>query len=262
MISSGTSDGCAGPAPVPWDRIARQTAHRPWAPPGRPWIITQTWRNLLFAHWPVSPDHLRPLIPPALHLETFDGAAWVGVVPFHLSRIAPRGTPDQLGLGFPELNVRTYVTIEDKPGVWFFSLDAARLSAVVGARVAYHLPYYWASMRIEDAGWVAFTSQRRLDRGRAAEFEGRYWPTAAVFEAAPGSLEDWLTARYCLYAADRHGKLYRAEINHLPWPLQPAEADLTNNTMAAAHDIDLAGAPLLHFARCLDMVTWWSERLD
>jgi uncharacterized protein YqjF (DUF2071 family) len=243
-------------------RIARQTAHRPWPPPARPWLIAQTWRNLLFAHWPVSRLQLQPLIPTGLQLETYAGEAWVGVVPFHLSRIAPRGVPDRLGLGFPELNVRTYVTAENKPGIWFFSLDAARLSAVIGARLAYHLPYYWASMRIEVAGWIEFTSRRRVSPPGTAAFAARYWPRDPVFESAPGSLEDWLTARYCLYAADRNGRLFRAEINHLPWPLQPAEMDLTVNSMATAHGISLAGPPLLHFARCLDIVTWLPERLD
>lgn len=258
MNARATSGRCAETPPL--NAIARQTAHRPCLPPDRPWVIAQTWRDLLFAHWPVAPAALRPLIPFGLQLETFAGAAWVGVVPFHLSRIAPRGTPGRLGLGFPELNVRTYVTIDDKPGVWFFSLDAARPSAVVGARAAYHLPYYWARMHIEVAGWIAYSSRRPFSRGGAA-FAGRYWPTGSVFESVPGSLDDWLTARYCLYAADRKGRLYRAEINHDPWPLQPAEADITCNTMTKPFGIELTGAPLLHFARCLDMVTWLPERL-
>jgi uncharacterized protein YqjF (DUF2071 family) len=243
------------------DQIARQTAHRPWPPPRRPWVIAQTWRELLFAHWPIAPAALRPLIPAGLELQTYEGDAWVGVVPFHLSRLAPRGAPDRLAFAFPELNVRTYVTREEKPGVWFFSLDAARLLAVVGARVGFRLPYFWASMRIQDAGWIGFTSQRHFAPAGTAAFAGRYWPTGPAFESEPGSLEEWLTARYCLYAADRHGHLYRAEINHLPWPLQPAECDITVNTIAAAAGIQLSGSPLLHFSRCLDMVTWLPERL-
>jgi uncharacterized protein YqjF (DUF2071 family) len=258
MNARDTSGRC-GATPA-LEAITRQTAHRSWPPPDRPWVITQTWRNLLFAHWPVAPAALRPLIPAGLQLETFAGDAWVGVVPFHLSRIAPRGSPERLGVGFPELNVRTYVTFGEIPGIWFFSLDAARLSAVVGARAAYHLPYYWAVMQIETAGWIDYTSRRLFSPGGAA-FAGRYWPTGPVFESAPGSLEEWLTARYCLYAADRQGRLYRAEINHGPWPLQPAEADITMNTTAAPLGLVLTGAPLLHFARCLDMVTWLPERI-
>src|SRR3954452_365601 len=141
----------------PWNRIARQTAHRPWPPPDGPRVIAQTWQDLLFAHWPVSPEALRPHIPPRLHLDTFDGAAWIGIVPFDLSHLAPRGAAGRFGLAFPELNVRTYVTIEDKPGIWFFSLDAASILAVLGARAAYHLPYFCSVMHIgKDAGWVTY----------------------------------------------------------------------------------------------------------
>ena len=236
--------------------------HRPWPPPERPWLIMQTWRELLFAHWPVAPAALRPLIPRQLELEAYAGDAWVGVVPFDVSRIAPRGAPDRLGLAFPELNVRTYVTAEDKPGIWFFSLDAASLLAVVGARATFHLPYYWAAMQMrEEDGQIAYRSQRRRRGAAAARFTGRYRPTGPVFESAPQSLERWLTARYCLYAADHAGRIFRGEINHDPWPLQPAEAEIAINTMGKAHGIALAGSPLLHFARRLDMVAWWPERV-
>ena len=245
-----------------WDAIARQTAHRPWPPPARPWIIAQTWRDLLFAHWPVAPGVLRPLVPAGLAIDTYEGSAWVGVVPFHLRRIAPRGAPEWLALAFPELNLRTYVTAGGKPGVWFFSLDAASLLAVIGARATFHLPYYWARMRIGDEEeWIAFASRRRHPGGSRARFIARYRPTGPVFQAAPGSLEDWLTARYCLYAANRAGRLYRGEINHAPWPLQDAALEVRVNTLAAAHGIALTGAPLLHFARQLDMVTWGPERI-
>lgn len=245
-----------------WNRIARQRAHRPWPPPERPWLIKQTWRQLLFAHWPVAPGLLRPLIPAGLQLETFAGEAWVGVVPFHLSRIAPRGAPDRLSLAFPELNVRTYVTLEDKPGIWFFSLDAASLPAVVGARATFHLPYYWAAMRMHEAdGQIVYRSRRRRHGTEAARFLGRYQPSGPIFESAPQSLERWLTARYCLYAADHAGHVFRGEINHDPWPLQPADAEISVNTTAAPLGIALAGSPLLHFAHRLDMVAWWPERV-
>lgn len=238
------------------------TAHRPWPPPDRPWIIAQTWRDLLFAHWPVPPGVVRPKIPAGLQIDTFAGDAWVGIVPFHLSHITPRGIPRGWGMGFPELNLRTYVTAEGKPGVWFFSLDAASLLAVIGARSTFFLPYFWARMRMhDDAGWIAYASRRRHPGTPRAEFVGRYRPIGPVHHAAPGSLEDWLTARYCLYAAAPTGRLLRAEINHVPWPLQPAEADVSFSTLASAHGIQTAGAPLLHFARRLDMVTWAPEVL-
>jgi uncharacterized protein YqjF (DUF2071 family) len=224
--------------------------------------MTQTWTDLLFAHWRVPDAALRPLLPAGLTLDTFAGEAWVGVIPFAIPRLAPRGVPQRLGLSFPELNVRTYVTAEGKPGVWFFSLDAASVWAVIMARATYHLPYFWARMRQrEHEGWIEYRSRRRHPGAPAAVFAGRYRPTGPVFHSVPGSLEDWLTARYCLYAADRAGRLFRGEINHPPWPLQPAEAEITTNSMAAAHGIALAGEPLLHFARRVDMVAWWPERV-
>jgi uncharacterized protein YqjF (DUF2071 family) len=224
--------------------------------------MTQTWQGLLFAHWPVSPSVLRPLVPAGLELDCFAGEAWVGVIPFRISHLAPRWAPRRLGLAFPELNARTYVTAEGKPGVWFFSLDAGSILAVIGARVAYHLPYYWARMQmVNGAGAIAYASQRRHPGSPPAAFEGRYWPTGPVYESAPGSLEHWLTARFCLYTADRAGRLFRGEINHHPWPLQSAGADIGTNTMAAAHSIELAGQPLLHFARRIDMVAWSLERV-
>jgi uncharacterized protein len=243
-----------------WDHIARDVAHRPWPPPHRPWTVAQSWQNLLFAHWTVSPLALRPLLPPGLELDTFAGDAWIGVVPFRISHIAPRGTPRALGLAFPELNVRTYATAEGKPGVWFFSLDAASLLAVITARLAFHLPYFWASMSMHnDTDWIAYTSQRRHPGAPAADFVGRYRPVGPVFQGAPGSLEDWLTARYCLYAANRSGALFRTEIHHPPWPLQFAEAEIATNTMVKG--ITLSGPPLFHFARSLDVVTWLPQRV-
>jgi uncharacterized protein YqjF (DUF2071 family) len=244
----------------PWDGIARDVAHRPWPPPERPWIVAQSWRDLLFAHWPVSPALLRPFLPPVLELDTFAGDAWIGVVPFRISHIAPRGMSQVLGLAFPELNVRTYVTASGKPGVWFFSLDAASLLAVTAARLAFHLPYFWARMSMgDDDGWIAYTSRRRHPGAPRAEFIGRYRPAGAVFQSAPGSLEDWLTARYCLYAANRSGAIFRTEIHHAPWPLQVAAAEMTVNTMVQG--ITLPGSPLLHFARSLDVVTWLPYRV-
>jgi hypothetical protein len=224
--------------------------------------MTQTWRDLLFAHWPVPAELLRSLVPQPLALDTFAGQAWVGVVPFDLAHLAPRGAPHRLSLAFPELNVRTYVTIEDKPGIWFFSLDAASTTAVILARATYHLPYFRATMHIDREGdGIAYASRRRHPGASPAAFTGRYAPTGPVAPAELGSLEDWLTARYCLYAMTRLGHLYRGEINHPPWPLQPAAAEIPRNTMASAHGIPLVGTPLLHFSRQLNMVAWWPERV-
>ena len=240
-------------------------AHRPWPPPTRPWVLAMQWHDLLFLHWPVPPAVLRPAIPPALTLETFEGTAWLGVTPFRMAGTRLRLLPPLPWCSaFPELNVRTYVTAGGKPGVWFFSLDAGNPLAVHGARTFFHLPYYAAAMVAEREGdGVRYTSTRTDRRAPGATFAGRYHPSGAVSHAAVGSLEYWLTERYCLYAADRRGRLWRGDIHHAPWPLQPAEADIMCNTMANPLRLVLpSDAPLRHFARRLDVVAWTLEVVD
>ncbi len=237
------------------EKLLESVSHRPWPLPSGSWVMAQTWHDLLFAHWPLAPHVLRPLVPAKLSLDTFDGSCWVGVVPFHMSRIHARGLPPLPGLSrFPELNVRTYVTLDGKPGVYFFSLDAANLPAVWAARTFYRLPYFHARMSAEIGGeWVAYESRR--DQA-SAEFRGRYRPIRPVQPRDKGSLEHWLTERYCLYTGDARG-VYRAEIHHRQWPLQDAEAEIEMNSVAAAAGIRLPqDAPLLHFARKLDVRIW------
>ncbi len=241
--------------------ILAATTHRPWPLPAGPWVMAQTWNDLLFAHWPIPPATLAPLIPPPLALHTYAGQAWVAVVPFHMSGVRPRGVPGVPWLSaFPELNVRTYVTAPDgsKPGVFFFSLEAGNPVAVSIARRSFHLPYFRARMRVDDrSDDIGYTSTRTHTGAPPAEFVGRYGPTGGVYAGEPGSLEHWLTERYCLYTVTGGGRLYRGDIHHLPWPLQPALADITTNSMAAAAGIHLPDTPpLLHFARRLDVVVW------
>jgi uncharacterized protein len=221
--------------------------------------MAQTWHDLLFAHWPVEFAVLRRLVPQALTLDTFEGKCWIAVTPFHMSGIHVRGLPPIPGISrFPELNVRTYVTLDAKPGVYFFSLDATSALAVWGARTFYHLPYFVSEMLVETREqWVRYLCQRK---GSNAEFHGRYRPTGAVQFRQEGTLESWLTERYCLYSVAR-GHVYRAEIHHAPWPLQDAEAEIEINTMAASAGIALAGRPWhLHFARKLEVLVWAPQR--
>lgn len=230
----------------------------------QPWIMRMRWLDLLFAHWPVPVDALRPLVPAGLEIDTFDGQAWIGVVPFRMEDVAPRFLPAIPGPGaFPELNVRTYVRRWGRGGVWFLSLDARSRLAVEGARVAFHLPYYTARMSSEtNAGWVEYRSERTDSRGAPAEFRARYRPTGTVRTAPPGSLDAFLTDRMRLYAQDPHGGLHSTAIRHAPWPLQPAEAEIVTNTMADAAGVALPEvSPLLSFAKRLDVVGWWPRRV-
>lgn len=245
--------------------LTHDTAHRPWPLPAAPWVMTMSWLDLLFAHWSFDPQALRALVPEALELDTFEGRAWVGVVPFRMENVGPRWLgwlPGRLPgpRSFPELNVRTYVRHEDRPGVWFLSLDAASALAVRGARAFFHLPYFDAEMKVgERDGWVDYDSRRTDRRLGPGVFRGRYRPVGAAITVPTGGLEHWLTERYCLYAADREGRVRRGEIHHRRWPLFAAEAEIETNTVGGAHGLRFAGEPLLHFARRLDVVGWWLE---
>jgi uncharacterized protein YqjF (DUF2071 family) len=227
--------------------------------------MAQTWRSLLFAHWPVAPRVLRPLLPAGLTLESFASQAWVGITPFVLTGLRLRATPALPGVSrFLEINVRTYVTAGGKPGVFFFSLDAGSALAVTAARALYSLPYFRARMTVRAAarGGVTYTSRRTHRGAPPAEFAAEYRPTGEIAMARAGSLEHWLTERYCLYAVDGGGGLHRAEIHHPPWPLQPAEAEIRRNTMTDGAGFALPDvAPLLHFARKLDVQVWPPERV-
>jgi uncharacterized protein len=243
-----------------------ETSHRPWPLPGGPWIMRQKWHDLLFAHWRVEADGLQRLLPSRLALDLYDGAAWVGVVPFCMSGVRFRWLPPlPWAHRFPELNVRTYVRggQQERPGVYFFSLDAASLPAVCGARLAFHLPYFWARMWVHHApeNRILYESYRiqRIHPGecKAAEFKATYYPTGGEFTPQPGMLEHFLTERYCLYSTNRKGDVLSCDIHHPPWRLRAAEAEIHLNSMARAAGIDLpSDPPLLYCAAPQDVVVW------
>jgi uncharacterized protein len=231
----------------------------------RPWVMRMRWRGLLFAHWVLDVAALRPLVPSSLEIDTFEGRAYVGIVPFGMEDVAPRGLPAVPYLSaFPEVNVRTYVRLGEKGGVWFFSLDASRRLAVEGARLGFHLPYFHARMSMDRQGdEVVYRSSRRDRRGRAAELDVRYRPTGPVRPASPGSLDRWLTDRLRLFAVDRRGRVSTTSIAHASWPLQPAEAEFRVETVSAAQGIELSGPPVhLAFADRLEVRAWWPRRVD
>ncbi len=238
----------------------RCTEHRAPLPPPTPWALHMSWHDLLFIHWPVPVESLRRLVPGPLDIDTFAGRAWIAVVPFRMTNVRPRGLPTLPWLSrFAELNVRTYVRPggpdhgTGQGGVYFFSLDAANPVAVTAARRFFHLPYFRARMsNRHDDGWVRYRSDRTHRGAAPATFEGRYRPIGEPYLAAPGSLDAFLTERYCLYTLDRHGRLMQGNIHHDPWPLQPAEAHIATNTMLEPLGLEVpATAPLLHFAKRL-----------
>jgi uncharacterized protein len=242
--------------------ILQITAHRPWPMPSSPWVMTQTWNDLLFAHWPVEAATLRDKIPAGFELDEFEGHAWLGIVPFYMTNVSPRGLPNLPWISeFAELNVRTYVRVGGDAGVYFFSLDAANPLAVGVARTMFHLPYFSAEMNVDERdGWIAYESRRSSDP--SADFVARYRPIGDAQPPVKATLEYFLTERYCLFTVDSSWHAYRVDIHHPPWPLQPAEAQIAVNTMADAVGIRLpARAPLLHFSKRQDMVGWTLKKV-
>jgi uncharacterized protein YqjF (DUF2071 family) len=242
-----TSNECqVGPA-----KLSSGMSDRTWPLPRTPWILRMTWSELLFAHWSFEPDIVARHLPDGLFLDLRDGRAWAGVVPFLMSNVAPRCCPSMPCLSqFLELNVRTYVVIDGKPGVWFFSLDAANKIAVSIARKTFSLRYMDAKMSLnrEDASRINYRSTRTHRNEPAAGFSGTYRSEGDSFQAREGTLEHWLTARYCLYSANRKGDIYRGEIDHPPWTLRKTDCDIAENTMGESHGFDFDGSPHLLYA--------------
>jgi uncharacterized protein YqjF (DUF2071 family) len=230
--------------------------HRPFPLPHGPWVMGQSWVDLLFAHWRLPEAALRAVVPDAVPIDSYDGSAWIGITPFEIIGAHPRALPPLPWLSrFPELNVRTYTTIGRRPGIWFFSLDAARAAAALAARLAYRLPYRHARMAITRSEHrIQYRSQAV---GARAVLRASYEPAGPVSHPADGTLEHFLTERYCLYTVDGRGRVRRADIHHAPWPLQPARAEFAENTMTEALGLRLPdGEPLLHYAARQDVLIW------
>lgn len=217
-----------------------------------------TWDKLAFLHWRVDAEKITSLIPAALELDTFDGEAWLAVVPFIMDDVGARGLPGFPTTGrFLELNVRTYVKCDGRPGVCFFSLDAESWLAVRGARAGFHLPYFDADMRMSVTDDVAYCSRRIHHDAPAAKFRAIYEPTGVSFRARFGSLEHFLAERYCLYAWDKRERIYRGEIHHGPWPLQSAKVAVRENTMGEQIGIELNPIPdHVLYAERIEVVAW------
>jgi uncharacterized protein len=249
------------------------------ARPSGPSLMRQNWGKLLFMHWAIEPAGLRPLIPAELSIDTFDGHAWIGVVPFTMWGIRASFLPPIPGTSaFHELNVRTYVHYQGVPGVWFFSLDAAHRLAVWGARAFYHLPYFNATMRLQQTEKTIDYSSERTDALTYQQFfesekdvfpgrlGGNDFPQAtlkakwrigeALPKATQDSIEFFLTERYCLYSV-RRGRLYRSRIFHDPWRLRAAKIESFQSTMIESLGIATPPEdPLLHYAEAIEVDIW------
>lgn len=266
-LGSARASKPAGRCGMSMQEIKVRTSLRPRLLPSGLWTIAQRWNDLLFAHWRVPAAQVEALLPAGLHVDTFDGSAWIGVVPFWMDRIRVRGLPSIPGARtFPEINLRTYVRDPrtGTPGVYFFSLDGASLLAVLTARSVYRLPYYWARMHIQEQPDQSFefASSRRFAT-RPVVFRARYrglGPTRKLAQVRAGSLEYFLTERYCLFTYNSAGELLRANVQHVPWPLEEAQAEIEQNDLPAAFGFSVANQePILYYSRRLAVYLWPPE---
>jgi len=244
-----------------------RTSHRPRPLPTGRWQLSERWNDLLFAHWPVAPASIAPMLPQGLKVDTFQGSAWLGVAPFWMDRIKFRGLRPIPGWhSYPELNLRTYVRDQQTgtPGMFFFSLEANHLASVAAGRILYHLPSHWTEMRLEQKTEREFDfySRRRFSNPEVV-FHARYrglGPAKRLAEGHSGTLEYFLMERYCLFSSNRAGRLFRANLHHSSWPLEEAEAEIERNDLAAAIGIDLGDEkPVLHYMRRLVVYVWPAE---
>ena len=220
-----------------------------------PWIMHQTWQHLLFMHWAVDSSVLSSLIPKGMTLDLFDGCAWLTLVPFWMADIRLRNVPSVFGWGtrkFPEVNLRTYVRVNNRPGLFFLSIDAgSRIDALVASKL-FHLPYTYSRMTFEeDEQLCRLTSNRsREQNGLSAMFDASYQPVGKPFIPHPDSLDYFLVERYALFSQDLQGTIYRGDVKHDQWILQEAEAVVRKNTILTATGLDLPhlDRPKLHYS--------------
>ncbi|GAA0668299.1 YqjF family protein [Natronoarchaeum mannanilyticum] len=221
------------------------------------------WRHLLFENRPVEPDVMDAHLPEGLAPDTYDGSAWLSVVPFTNVAVRPKGVPEPLGIRLPELNLRTYVTRDGVPSVYFFTLDAQDVASVLGARIFHHLPYHYARISLEVTdGRVNFRSRRRHPGARPARYEGTYRPSGEPFAAPDDPFGEFLVERYRFYTEAQDGSIRYTDVEHDPWTLYPADADIETNTLLAAHGFAEPDAePVYYYSPGLDVVASRSKRL-
>lgn len=232
-------------------------SHRLWSLPPSPWLMKQTWNDLLFAHYPIKLDLLRKRVPEVLPLDSFNGLGWIGIVSFRMTGVRLRGLPPIPGTNtFPQVNVRTYVNLDGKPGVYFLSLYAANRLAASAAKNFFNLPYHFADITMKHNGsCFNFNSKRRSDKqaGLVCSFR----PISDPFYAPKGTFDEWMAERYCFYTLNNKGLPLRCDVLHQPWLLQHAEAKMSQNTLLTMQGIQVEqDRPVFHFSKKMEVRTW------
>ena len=246
--------------PTP-DQILKQTAHRAWPPPRRPWLWSQGWRDLLFCHWAVPAEAIRSHVPSSLQIDAMDGSAWVSLVAFRMARVRPGWLPPFPPVSnFLELNLRTYVRSSDKPGVFFLSIHANKRLAARIARFFSPLPYVFAPMTLAQRGeGFRFHCQSTNER-HDVNYVADYGPEVKVYAACQDSPTEWLLERYRLYVGNSKGELIQAEVHHEPWMVQNVKLEISSNTLGRDFGLDLPAIPdRAHFSSGLNALAWSFE---
>jgi uncharacterized protein YqjF (DUF2071 family) len=242
-----------------------EVTHRPWPIISKNWIMRQSWSNVLFTHWPISAELLRPHIPRSLEIDTFDGTAWLGVVVFIMEGIYLRGlTALSVTPKFAEVNVRTYVQRNGKPGVYFMSLDVGDLASLMIAKRWYRLPYKAAQISLQKEDQTFLCKSLRKEKSNVPiGFHANYIPLSGVYLSKKELFDDWLTERYCFFSTDKRANIYCGEIHHQPWPLQKVDIEICKNSLFTPFQFDLSEEKMIaHFSKGLDSLFWNIKRLD
>jgi uncharacterized protein YqjF (DUF2071 family) len=218
--------------------------------PYEKWIMKQSWKNVFFIHLPVSAPSLRPHIPSCLDLDVYEGEPWISLVLFTIEGIYLKGIPFSVVSAFPEINVRTYISYNKRPGVFFLSLDAKHWATYTIAKKWYHLPYYESQISVKQTNqFTSYNSIRKDRKVVPAEFKGTLKSLSETFYSKQNSLEYWLTERYYLYSSNQGKDAFRAKIHHEPWQLQEAKAEINANTLISSMNIlPLNEDPIVHFS--------------
>ncbi|MCQ6278424.1 YqjF family protein [Bacillus sp. EB600] len=244
--------------------LMNDISHRPWPLPSKNWILRQTWNDLLFVHYPIPVELLRPHIPGSLQIDTFDGTAWLGVVVFVMEGIYFRGLAAvSLTPKFTEINVRTYVHCNGKPGVYFMSLDVGNLASLLIAKKWYRLPYQPAQISIQKEGESFYCQSLRKGKMKIPiAFEGKYVPLSEVYLPEKGTVDHWLTERYCFFSTNKRGSVFCGEIHHRPWPLQKVKAEIVRNTLFTPFQVDVEEEKTItHFSMGVEAFFWNIKRI-
>ncbi|MBS4197060.1 YqjF family protein [Lederbergia citri] len=237
--------------------VLKITEHRPYPIPSKYWIMRQKWRDVLFMHLPIKPEKLQPYIPSAVEIDTFEDYAWLGVIVFKIDGIFPRGFPPvSIRPAFPEINLRTYVRCNDKPGIYFLSLDVDDWTSCSLAKRWLHVPYHPAKIsfqKIEQS--YHFESNR--NHHIPIICKGSYTPKSEIFYPENMTLDHWLTERYCFFSHNQKSNVYCLDIHHHPWPLQRAEATIHSNDLCRPFNFDFENeTPIFHYSQGVDALIW------